>query len=115
MENIDEIEKLPLYTVFVAGYPVPQVFYYPRTAKSLGINLTFEMHGCIIRNEGYDENGRLITDAYRKQKLFDKENEVAVTYYNEKFGKNWLELVREKANQLYLENYHDEEEDGLPF
>lgn len=96
--------KNPLYTIFVAGYPINDLQFYKEAAQMLGVNLNVKYHGCIINYVDIDEQGNVITDADIEALKIKSQNIEAELFYKKLLGKNWLNKVKKNAKQMCQEN-----------
>jgi len=101
MKKNKTVQNLPLYTMYVAGYPCEEVFFYERAAAELKINLKVEYHGCCI-DSFVDENGKETSDAKVNSEKFEDQNIIAKQYYDNIHGVNWLDQVNKLSKHLIL-------------
>lgn len=101
MENNDKLKELPLYILYVAGYPCQEVFFYERAAAELNINLKVNYHGCNIV-PFVDENGQETSDVEVESEKYKDQNLLSEKYYTDSHGENWLEQVKKRAKHLIL-------------
>lgn len=99
MEYFDQFITPPLYTLYLAGYPSKEVFFYERAAAELNINLKVEFHGCCIDSK-VDENGIETNTAEYKSRKYKDQNLIAKQYYDQTYGENWLDQVRKRSSHL---------------
>jgi hypothetical protein len=101
MQNNEQQKELPLYTLYVAGHPCQEVFFYERAAAELNINLKVKYHGCNIV-PFVDENGKETCDVEVQSEKYEDQNLIANQYYNQIYGENWLEQVKKRSKHLIL-------------
>ena len=101
MEYIDQFIAPPIYTLYLAGDPCQEVFFYERAAAELNINLKVKYHGCNIVLF-VDENGKETSDVEVQSEKFEDQNLIANQYYNQTYGENWLEQVKKRSKHLIL-------------
>ena len=101
MENNDKLKELPLYILYVAGYPCQEVFFYERAAAELNINLKVKYHGCNIV-PFVDENGKETSDVEVQSEKYKDQNLLSEKCYTDSHGEKWLDQVKKRAKHLVL-------------
>lgn len=94
-------KMLPVYTMYIVGYPCQEVFFFERAAEQLNIYLKVEYHGCVI-DFSDDENEEKSNIIKINREKYEALNVIAKQYYVETHGLNWLDQVKELAKHLAL-------------
>ena len=111
---IEENISKPLYTEFIVGYPLPEIYFLNVAAEYLEINYKVEFHGCCIC-KATDENGNETTDAGLMYNKIKNNNEKAEIYYNKTIGTDWKKQL-DKLSKFLNDKYGKKEnEEDLPF